>query len=701
MAQTNRPAAPERWRLRWRALVWAALVFGLALICSGPLERSLGQAFFDRLQRVFPRHAASQPVKVVAIDERALAEVGQWPWPRATTAALVAAVNAQQPRAVGIDVLFAEADRYSGPRLAAAFPGLGDDARRALLAQPSGDALLAQAMVAGPVVLGRAGIDRTAEQGLAPEAAPGDSVVAGTAPPGLPRFDGLLPTLPELASAASGHGLVSNTFDDGLLRRMPLLAGVGDAAMMPALALAMLQQAATQPAITLEADGYELRRVKLDDLAIPVNGDGSFNLHFSPRDGNRMISAADVLAGRIAPQDLEGRFVLIGFTALALMDLVATPIGERMPGVEAHAQLIETLLDQHWLQRPPWLRTAELAALALGSVLLVLLVPALPPFGGVALWLGLGATGVGIGGAAFLNHYLVDAASVVALWTAVFGGVLALTLQAAEHQRRQLAATLQQEREAAARLEGELTAASRVQMGMLPTAADWPQDPRVELAASMVPARRVGGDLYDLISLDRQRLCFLIGDVSGKGLPASVFMALSKALMKSLVLRGQPSAADLLAAANREVARDNPEALFVTALAGYLDLDSGDLELASAGHEAPTLLPGDGGPPRLVDCAGGPPLCVIDDYAYQNVRFRLAAGDTLVLSTDGIQEAQDAAGALYGRERFAARLATCRPALPVAELLAAIEDDVASFVGRAEVADDATLLIVRWRGAAR
>lgn len=685
--------------MRWFSLAWALLVTLLALVFSGLLELSVGQAYFDRLQKFFPRITTSTAVKIVAIDEKALAEIGQWPWPRAQTAQLVAAVNAQQPLAVGLDILFAEPDRYSGAALLKALPGVDPVTRLKVAAQGSGDALLAQAIFAGPVVLGRAGIDGSdADGSLVLESVPAGAALDVARPSHLPVYRGLLPSIAEISAAASGHGLVSNQFPDGIVRSMSLLGGVGDTATMPTLGLAMMQQIAKSPRVTLESGGGNLRRIKLDTLSIPVNPDGSFNLHFASRDARRIVSAADLLAGRVAPDTLKDRFVLVGFTALALMDVVATPIGERMPGVETHAQLIEAVLDQHWLDRPPLLRLAEGAMIAFGAVLLALFIPSCRPITGVVLWFGISGFILLVGVVAFHLHWLFDAASVVVALSLVFGGVLALTLQATDAQKRRLAATLQEEREAAARLEGELTAASRVQMGMLPSAVDWPQDARIELAASMTPARRVGGDLYDLISIDRHSLCFLIGDVSGKGLPASVFMALSKALMKSLALRGQESAAALLAAANREVARDNPEALFVTALAGYLDLDCGRLDLASAGHELPTLLCADGSPPRLLDLENGPPLCVIEDYPYQGAIIDLQPGDTLVLSTDGIQEALNGVGELYGRERFAACLASCPVNMPVSDLLAALEKDVAVFVSGAEVADDATLMVLRWRG---
>jgi adenylate cyclase len=196
--------------------------------------------------------------------------------------------------------------------------------------------------------------------------------------------------------------------------------------------------------------------------------------------------------------------------------------------------------------------------------------------------------------------------------------------------------------------------------------------------------------------LDANRLYFLVGDVSGKGLPASIFMAVSKALCKSTALRHGELVEDILRDAGTEIGRENPEALFVTAFAGVLDAGSGLLRYCSAGHDAPFLLSrGQKGVSQL-DSAGGPPLCVIDGYRYIASERQLQPGDTLCLITDGVTEAMNAAGEMYGQKRLRAVLERLRDAPSVGYVGEAVRGDVAAFVGAAEPADDLTLLVLRW-----
>ena len=301
---------------------------------------------------------------------------------------------------------------------------------------------------------------------------------------------------------------------------------------------------------------------------------------------------------------------------------------------------------------------------------------------------------------AFKSHRLLfDAATPAVALLALFGAMLALTLADATRNRKALQEVLQRQREESARVAGEMQAAQRIQLDTLPR-ADSISDRRVELAAFMEPALEVGGDLYDFYKLDGKRLFFMLGDVSGKGLPASIFMAVSKALCKSTMLRADESdLGRLLMQMNAEVSRDNPASLFITVFAGLLDLDSGALHYCNAGHENPWRIVGsDGSVVRLID-GGGPPLCVVDDFAYETAQCALQRGDVVCVVSDGVTEAEGAKGKeLFGIARVADALAGARSAH---DALESIRSRVRAFAGDVAHSDDMTVLAVRWNGSGR
>jgi adenylate cyclase len=293
---------------------------------------------------------------------------------------------------------------------------------------------------------------------------------------------------------------------------------------------------------------------------------------------------------------------------------------------------------------------------------------------------------------------LLDASAPGAATAFLFAAMLVETLAEANSQKKLLQQRLQREREAAARLSGELDAARRIQVGILPQPESaFPGERRFEISASMEPAREVGGDLYDFFMLDGERLFFIVGDVSGKGLPASIFMAVSKALCKSAALRGGRRIEDLLREANAEIARENPESFFVTVFAAVLDARSGRLEYCNAGHEPPFVVPPGGGISRLAE-GGGPPLCVLDGFAYVAAEHRMSPGEMVCVVSDGVTEAMNPAGELYGVAKLKGALQRNQSAANPAALVRAIRADVAEFAGNAEVADDLTLLALRWNG---
>jgi serine phosphatase RsbU (regulator of sigma subunit) len=190
----------------------------------------------------------------------------------------------------------------------------------------------------------------------------------------------------------------------------------------------------------------------------------------------------------------------------------------------------------------------------------------------------------------------------------------------------------------------------------------------------------------------------MIGDVSGKGLPGSLFMAISKALYKSTALRQHGQVAAMMREADAEISRDNAEGLFVTVVAGILDARSGTLEYCNAGHEPAFVLPRGGRPLERLQEGGGPPLCSVDGFPYTAGARALEPGDTVVMITDGVTEAAREDGRLYGRARLEALLAGLGDAATAEEVGEAIRRDVAGFTRGAEPSDDMAVLVIRFNG---
>ena len=650
--------------------------------------RSLRENGFDGYQRLFPRERKSAPATIVEIDERSLAALGQWPWPRTQVAQLVESIAAHEPAAIGFDLLFPESDRFSPAAVAHLVPDLPTDLAARLQAVPGNDARLARAMRAARVVVAVAGLEARDERFRSPPAA-APVLVRSVPPPSLRHFPGHLANVPLIEQAAAGRGLISADAGDRIVRRVPLLATV-DGTIVPALSLELWRVASGAAAFGVREAAGGLQQVSFADARVPMQPDGSVWLRYSRHAPERFVSAADVLAGRVNPDFLSGRLVLVGVTGVGLLDYKVTPLGEQVPGVELHAQLIEQIFDGAYLVRPAWALWLELALLALGAGLLVFLVPTVRVRVSVGSFFGLLAVFLAVGLGAFLaNGLLVDAVWPSLGLTVVFAVLLAGALSEADRQRRQL-------REAAARSAGELQAARRIQMGLLPDPAVlFERERDFALRALVEPALSVGGDFYDCFKLDDGRLFLVVADVSGKGMPAALFMALCKATIKAAAVSAGGSPGAALERAAAEVERDNPETFFVTVFAAVLDPVSGRLEYCNAGHEPP-FVRRPGGPLERLPAAERPPIGVPEKFPFAAHARQLERGEWLCAVTDGVTEAMDASGALYGVQRLEQVLRSLGPQASPQEITAAVRDDVKRFVGAASASDDLTLLALRW-----
>ncbi|MBF9060596.1 SpoIIE family protein phosphatase [Rhodobacterales bacterium HKCCSP123] len=264
---------------------------------------------------------------------------------------------------------------------------------------------------------------------------------------------------------------------------------------------------------------------------------------------------------------------------------------------------------------------------------------------------------------------------------------------------RDMAAEIEEKR----RLRHEMETAAAIQRAFLPEdvprgdAADW-----IEVSARMVPARNVGGDFYDFFRIGDRTLAFAVGDVSGKGTPAALFMGVARTVLKTVTreLCGSPptggtGAGPILSRVNDALAEDNASSMFVTLALGLLDLESGALDFASAGHEEAVLLRVGDSAPELLPVSG-PALGLFEGISVGSRALRLAPGDRIVLATDGVTEAFDQQRRVFGWDRFLAALpgGAATAETSVGTLFA----EVAGFVDGAPPSDDVTALVLRYLG---
>jgi sigma-B regulation protein RsbU (phosphoserine phosphatase) len=249
-----------------------------------------------------------------------------------------------------------------------------------------------------------------------------------------------------------------------------------------------------------------------------------------------------------------------------------------------------------------------------------------------------------------------------------------------------------------ARLEQEMQAARDLQMSMLPQEFPEPtaQCP-VDVYGLMQPAHEVGGDLYDFFTTEDGSFCFFVGDVAGKGMPAALFMARTKSLIRiaTELMRGRDGAAgpaEIIGRVNRELCQNNNDMMFVTLFFGMLNPAMGELVYCNAGHNPPYRL-GNGALAAL-DEGKGIILGVRPEAAYRTGTLTLGFDDALYLFSDGVTEAHDTSGALFSEERLEAALHAAAGGRS-AKIVAAVNDAVKSFVGTAPPSDDITMLAVR------
>jgi adenylate cyclase len=428
----------------------AALIGGAILLrYADPFfVRALRLVAFDHYQRLDPAaYDPNLPVRIVDIDEKSLSIYGQWPWPRTIVRDLLSALTSKGASVVAFDVLFAEPDRTSVEAIVKQLPPHEASAITAALAgQPSNDELLAAALKESPSVLSVA----LGEGGSTTFQAKAGFAFGGDDPrPFLLEFKGATHNLPELENAAQGIGAFNWLADrDQIVRRVALMFRLNED-FVPSLsteALRVAQGATTYLLKASNASGETafgestgLNHIRIGDVEIPTDAGGGIYLKFRHFDKAAYIPAWKVLAGEVPQEEIEGRIMLVGTSAPGLLDLRATPVDAAVPGIDIHAQVIETLLTGRFLERPDYALALEELVLLVFGVMLAFVLPRVSATASAAIgFLTIGAILVG-GWAAFkYGNLLLDPSYPVLFLGCLTAIITFYTYHGAEAQRSQI-----------------------------------------------------------------------------------------------------------------------------------------------------------------------------------------------------------------------------------------------------------------------
>ena len=616
----------------------------LALIASGALHR------VDRWAQDWMYQQPGVPssdILIIGIDEETLSELGPYgPAYRGIMAYALeklASDPEKLPAAVAIDIL------YEGES------GTAGDAQLAAAAEKLGCVVTASMAEYGEII--------TWEDGHAVER--NASAVVNYVEPYSALKD----------VTVQGHINAMND-KDGILRHAMLYVTTPEGKQV-------LSMAVTTAKMYLEKKGQE--------FTLPsVNAAGHYYVSFTGKPGDYYdgYSVYRLLMGQIPADAWAGKIVLIGPYAGALQDYYFTAAAKAEPmfGIEYQANVIQSLLQDSLRNEAD--STLQFIILSVVTVIASFI------FFRRKFWVG----GILCAGLVFfsllgsklfyLSGWVMHVLWVPAAALLVYVAAMAYHYIVAARERRALA--IEKEH-----IATELALATRIQASFLPKT--FPDRKEFDLFASMVPAKEVGGDLYDFFLIDDDHLCLVIGDVSGKGVPASLFMMLASALIHHVAMH-ETSPAKILTEVNAEICTRNPEEMFVTVWLAVLQLSTGILTAANAGHEYPAVKHADGHFELFKDrhgfVVGG-----MEGIRYREYTLPLDPGAKVFVYTDGVAEATAAGDRLFGTDRMIEALREKEDGTPE-EILASVNRSVNEFVGEAPQFDDLTMLCIEYKGPA-
>ena len=603
------------------------LVLLIALKIANPsFVKSISNLSFDLYQKIFTLNKNDSDVVIIDIDEKSLGKFGQFPWSRSVFAKILEKVNQSDPKAVGFDIFFTEKDKQSPDEIIKSYNLIPADVSE-LQNLKGHDEIFREQLeksksitaVLGSNVPSHSNYDRKAKaRFLSKGGDPKNFTYSYT------YSIGSLETLEKSVKGLGSISFLDQT--DGIIRSLPLLVRF-DNKIYPTMGLEMIRVGNNQKNIYVEMNEVGINRISARPYKILSDPNGIIWIRYKNSIKSQYISSSDVYDGKFPENFFKDKYVLIGASAQGLFDLVKTPLGVTIPGVEVHANVIENIIDQSFLIRNPNTYVFELIFVIIVSIITFILSQKIKPKFSLSIFFGSIFIVIIIGFSLFLfRSELVDISYPIFLLTITF--LTGLYFRFIEENKMALA-NLQKE----AKLLKERELAAGVQKSLFPDISKFENF----IFAKNVPARDVSGDYFDVVRSTPEEYFFTLADVSGKGVKAGMYMAKASSIFRTLTNLKYPLE-KVVFGVNNELVEAKFKGMFVTAVFGKLNIKTGELIFINAGHES--ILTFDQNKNYEYIKSDMPPMGIVKYFTESMVKSTTInlKDKTFVVYTDGVTE---------------------------------------------------------------
>ena len=603
------------------------LIFLIILKIVNPsFVKSISFLSFDLYQKIFTLKKNDSDVVIIDIDEKSLGKFGQFPWSRSVFANILENVNKAEPKSIGFDIFFSEKDKQSPEEIIKSYNLIPTDISE--LQEIKGhDEVFSDELKRTNSVIAVLGSTVPSHSNYKRKAKAKFLSKGGDPKKFTYSYAYSIGSLKQLEQSVKGLGSISFLDQtDGIIRSLPLIVKFNNE-IYPTMGLEMIRVGSNQKNIYIEMNEVGVSRISSRPYKISSDPNGIIWIRYKNPIKSQYISASSVYEGKFSDEFFKNKYVLIGASAQGLFDLVKTPIGLTIPGVEVHANVIENILDNNYLIRNPNTYVFELLFVIFVSLLTFFLSQKMKPKYSLSIFFGSLAIVVIIGFSFFIfRSELIDFSYPIFMLTITF--LTGLYFRFIEENKIALS-NLQKE----AKLLKERELAAGVQKSLFPDISKFENF----IYARNIPARDVSGDYFDVIKVNNDEYFFTLADVSGKGVKAGMYMAKASSIFRTLSNLSFPLE-KVVFGVNNEIVEAKFKGMFVTAVFGKFNIKTGDMSFVNAGHESIMVVNKN----KEFDFIKSelPPIGIIKYFAENMVKSNTInlKEKTIVIYTDGVTE---------------------------------------------------------------